>query len=215
MAEQVGGDDARHFDVAALAIQLRTMLSNDLPLSPRRCIFKVPNTLRRHNPKAYAPNAFSIGPFHYNEEHLQATQSIKLKYFNGFLSRITSDTEWRLRTLTEAISQIAEEARECYAGPINMSMEEFVKVLVLDGCFVIEFLRKVVNAGLREKDDPIFSVRSMFTCLCNDLILLQKSVQFFPVTSPGKKGTPGKLIERGFQKCPRWPDLMNGRRVMA
>lgn len=108
-------------DVDTLAADLKNMMSNNLSMSSRHCIFKVPNILRRHNPKAYEPNGFSIGPFHYNAPHLKATQKIKLKYLHGLISRFP-DPEKTLRDFTAAISEIREEARECYAEPIDMSI---------------------------------------------------------------------------------------------
>lgn len=84
MAEQAGGDDVR-IDVDALVTDLGNLMSHNLSMSSRRCIFRVPNILFRHNPNAYTPNPFSIGPFHYNKPHLNATQKIKLKYWHGLI----------------------------------------------------------------------------------------------------------------------------------
>ena len=68
------------------------------------------------------------------------------------------------------------EARECYAGTIGYSSDEFVKILVIDGCFIIELFRKIADEELQEVNDPIFSMACMPTVLLHDLILLENQV---------------------------------------
>ncbi|KAL5581330.1 hypothetical protein UlMin_013772 [Ulmus minor] len=134
--------------------------SSDLFMPSNCCIFKVPTILLRHNHKAYYPNAFSIGPFHYNKQPLmKATQKIKLKYL--------------------AVSDSKELARESYAGPIEIDNEEFIKVLVLDGCFIVELFRKHADETLRDRDDPIFTMSCLLQFLYHDLILLENQVPWF------------------------------------
>ncbi|PON93747.1 hypothetical protein TorRG33x02_104500 [Trema orientale] len=176
MEDQAEGGDVR-IDINALATDLENMMHDDLPVSSRCCIFRVPNVLSRHNPKAYAPNAFSIGPFHYNNPDMKATQKIKLKYMRDLISR-SPDTnpEKKLRDLTAAISEAREEARGCYRGSIGMSMDEFVKVLVLDGCFLIELFCKSSYNEFVAEDDPIFGVNCMSTFLLYDLLLLENQI---------------------------------------
>ena len=179
MAEQDGGNNVTNTtNVDAIATELESMMSNNLPILPRCCIFRVPNILRRHNPEAYAPTAFSIGPFHYGKPHLKATQNVKLKYLQSVLSRFPdANPKMILRNLTAAISGVGEAARACYAGDIGMtSMDDFVMVLVLDGCFLIELFRKTWSVALREEDDPIFTMSCMEAFLYHDLILLENQI---------------------------------------
>ena len=179
MEEATGRDDTA-IDVKALATDLKMMYSNNLTLSNKCCIFRVPNILSRHNPRAYAPNAFSIGPFHYNKPHLKATEKIKLKYLNGLISRF-QNPETVLTQLTKAISEVQNEARDCYAGPIDhmINMDEFVKILLLDGCFIIELFRKFTWKDLKEVDEPIFNVSCLLKFLYHDLILLENQIPWF------------------------------------
>ena len=61
MAEQDGGNNVTNTtNVDAIATELESMMSNNFPMSPRCCIFRIPNILRRYNLEAYAPTAFSI-----------------------------------------------------------------------------------------------------------------------------------------------------------
>ena len=93
----------------------------------------------------------------------------------GLISRSPFPEEM-LRILTNSVMELEKEARECYAGPIDYSPDEFVKILVIDGCFIIELLRKSADVELREENDPIFSMACMLQFLFHDLILLENQV---------------------------------------
>ncbi|GMN37832.1 hypothetical protein TIFTF001_042700 [Ficus carica] len=158
-----------------ITIELKKMTTTNLTMSPQRCIFKVPNILKRHNPKAYAPNAFSIGPYHYGEEHLQATQKIKLMYLDDLITGF-EDPDTVLETLVGAMREVQQKARDCYGDPFDhISADEFVKILVLDGCFLIQLFRKTADEKL-QKDDPVFTVSCMSQLLGHDLILLENQI---------------------------------------
>ncbi|GKV07944.1 hypothetical protein SLEP1_g19640 [Rubroshorea leprosula] len=146
-------------------------------ISAKACIFKIPSILRRHNEEAFIPNAFSIGPFHHDKHNPRDTQKIKLKYLEGLLTR-TGNRKTMLRQCISEIKTKEKEARECYAEEIDMSEEEFVEMLVLDGCFIIELLRKNAEEE-KDGDDPIFSMSCMIQFLYQDLILLENQIPWF------------------------------------
>ncbi|XP_062105472.1 UPF0481 protein At3g47200-like [Humulus lupulus] len=182
LASDVEEEDVRDYitiDVEAMATKLENMISDSVSMQPKcsPCIFRVPNMLSRQNPRAYAPNAFSIGPYHYNQPHLKATQQIKLRYLHELISRFPdTNPKSKLSELTTAISKLQKEARECYDGSIDMSMDEFIQVLVIDGCFFIEVFRKYNYGELIGIYDPIFSSNRMMILLYYDLILLENQV---------------------------------------
>ncbi|TXG54835.1 hypothetical protein EZV62_020091 [Acer yangbiense] len=172
--------------IESLASSLKKMLAeHNLSMPSKACIYEVPKILRRHNPQAYEPNAFSIGPFRNGQDQLKPTEKIKLKYLQGLLGRSGKSEELMLE-LIGAVSAIREEARQCYAGSsigtcINND-EEFVKILVLDGCFIIELFRKDADYADDHKvskapdDDPIFSMSCLLEFLKHDLILLENQI---------------------------------------
>jgi hypothetical protein len=128
-----------------------------------------------HNEKAYVPKAFSIGPFHHGHSNLADTEKIKKKYLHGLISRSHSP-ETMLRDLFNSVKEVQTEARECYSKPIDYSPDEFVKILVIDGCFIIELFRKKAARQRREDNDPIFTMSCMREFLYHDLILLENQV---------------------------------------
>ncbi|GLT66696.1 hypothetical protein SLA2020_390490 [Shorea laevis] len=102
------------------------------------CIFKIPKTLRRHNRTAYRPNAFSFGPLHYDKRGLKAAQAIKFRFLEETLLHGGHyDLGTKLAEAERAIYEKLEEARQCYAKKVKLKDELFVKILVLDGCFII------------------------------------------------------------------------------
>ncbi|KAJ6754429.1 PROTEIN putative (DUF247)-RELATED-RELATED [Salix purpurea] len=162
-------------DIDSLISSVERMMSQNLMVSDKCCIFRVPPILRRHSERAYTPNAFSIGPWHRNHPLMQSTEKIKLKYLKHLLSR-ESKSGVTLKELFESTREIEKEARSCYAGPIDVGAEDFVRLLVIDGCFLIELFRKDQDSGLREDDDPIFNMSCMLQYLHHDLILVENQI---------------------------------------
>ena len=154
---------------------IKAQMSRDPFMSPNCCIFKTPTILGELNEKAYVPDAFSIGPFHNSHPKFKETEKIKRKYLQGLISRSHVPDEM-LRNLINSIIDVEREARECYAWPIVCSTDEFVKMLVIDGCFIIELFRKEACTWLREDNDPIFSMSGMSQFLLHDLMLLENQV---------------------------------------
>ncbi|KAK6232388.1 Protein of unknown function DUF247 [Theobroma cacao] len=167
--------DGEHvaIDVPQLST-FRNMVSHNFVMyNDQLSIFRIPGILYRNNEKAYSPTGFSIGPWHCRERHLQATQVIKVNYLEGLILRLKDPN--LLGKLQEEIRQVEGEARKCYASPIDLCPEEFVNILVLDGCFIIELLLKYAGMVSKHKD-PIFTTSYMLQYLYHDLILLENQV---------------------------------------
>ncbi|GMY13115.1 UPF0481 protein At3g47200-like [Fagus crenata] len=171
----VNGADSVAINIEGLASSIeKDMASNDLVMSPKCCIFKTPTILYMHNEKAYVPEAFSIGPFHHGHPNLADTEKIKKKYLHGLIS-LSPSPKTKLRDLIKSVNEVQIEARECYSKPIGYSPDEFVEILVIDGCFIIELFRKVVEEVL-EDNDPVSTRPCMLQFLYHDLILLENQV---------------------------------------
>ena len=169
-------EDSAAIDIEGLVYySIKDQMSQDLFTSPNCCIFKTPTILLELNEKAYVPDAFSIGPFHHGRPKFEETEKIKIKYLKGLISRSPSP-ETMLRDLINSVKHVEREARECYAGPIVYSPDEFVKMLVIDGCFIIELFRKGDFRKFREDNDPILSKSCMREVLAHDFLLLENQV---------------------------------------
>ncbi|PON95321.1 hypothetical protein TorRG33x02_088430 [Trema orientale] len=177
-------------DIASIISYMKNQMVVDgsLTMSTGFSIFRIPAAVSRHNMRAYMPSAFSIGPFHHGNVLLKPAERIKWKYLLGLLARLSNpnpglitrlpnpDSDRALESLTEVICDVQREARREYAGSIGLSVSEFVKLLVLDGCFVIELFRKKAYPGLIHMDDPIFTVSRTLQFLYHDLILLENQI---------------------------------------
>ncbi|MBA0781638.1 hypothetical protein Gotri_002543 [Gossypium trilobum] len=163
-------------DVESLVASMENkMMGSQLRLSPDYCIFRTPTILARHSPNAYIPNCFAFGPFHRCQPNSKATEKIKVKYLRELLLR-SSNPEAMLRECLNSVKEIKGKARDCYAGYIDLAEEEFLEMLVVDGCFIVELFRKDADVVAKEDDDPIFSMSCMLQFLNHDLILLENQI---------------------------------------
>ncbi|XP_059440968.1 UPF0481 protein At3g47200-like [Corylus avellana] len=161
-------------DVKEIVSSIRGKLCQKSPI--QSCsIFRVPDKLRRHNEKAFEPELVSIGPFHHGKEKLQQMQQIKLWYLYCFLNRVPT-METTLNCFVEAIAKIEQEYRACYAGEVEFAENEFIEMMVVDGCFIIELIRKASKQVQRDEQDPVFNIPCLYWGLYNDLILLENQL---------------------------------------
>ncbi|PON95332.1 hypothetical protein TorRG33x02_088540 [Trema orientale] len=174
-------------DVEAITSNLETKLQGNLVLPSHCSIFRIPTILSRHIKISYEPNAFAIGPFHHDNPKLKPTERIKQKYLLDLISRLSNPNNPNssnpvnlnrklIENLTKAISDVENDAREYYAGPIDMKGEDFVEMLVLDGCFLIELFRKNAYPHLCNECDPIFTMSCLLQFLHHDLVLLENQI---------------------------------------
>ncbi|XP_058084083.1 UPF0481 protein At3g47200-like [Magnolia sinica] len=99
-------------------------------------IYKVPQKIRQEKEVAYEPQIVSIGPYHNGKEKLQAMEEHKWLYLHSFLSR---NTKYKLEHYLKAMSEWEDEARSCYYDNVDLQVgNEFVKMMVLDACFIVE-----------------------------------------------------------------------------
>ncbi|KAG7985882.1 hypothetical protein I3843_03G049600 [Carya illinoinensis] len=132
-------------------------------MPPKPSIFRTPTILSRHNPQAYISGAFSFSPFHHNNPnipYLERIEKIKDRYLKSLIARLHSP---------EII-----EARKCYAGPIGCTPDEFIRILITDGCFIIELFRKHTYTDLRER---LFAMT--MECDRPQRLLVQLATDFF------------------------------------
>ncbi|KAL4033908.1 hypothetical protein IC575_007026 [Cucumis melo] len=167
-----------------------------LPRINPKChiIYQVSKELREMNDKAYAPQFISIGPFHHRTRNdLIANEHYKLQGFNNFLHRINNYEQ--IESSKEFVKKChgwVKEAWNCYAEPINMNEEEFVLMMLVDACFILEFFILLIDdhygGDYLFEADQIFQIQDMvdfsfyrgvFFEILIDLIKLENQVPFF------------------------------------
>ncbi|PIN16817.1 hypothetical protein CDL12_10519 [Handroanthus impetiginosus] len=141
-------------------------------------IFRVPQSLVEINGRCYQPYVVSIGPYHHGDPRLRMIEEHKWRFLGSLLKRIESKG-LKLEDLLESVHPLESKARECYSANISFSTDEFIEILVLDGCFVIELFRKFGGVIRFEADDPLLSPSWVFSFFLRDLIRIENQIPFF------------------------------------
>nr|GME08620.1 UPF0481 protein At3g47200-like [Ipomoea batatas] len=159
---------------------LSEKIKNVKQLSSEACIFKVQELLRKTNPESYTPFTISIGPYHHGKPELRKMERSKELYTQSFLNRtqgVGVEDFWKkLKELEgRAMSYYGDEIEEEVSG------DEFVKMLLLDGCFIVEFVIRVSGLVTRQKPiiDPILMISGMVGNIVRDMLLLENQLPFF------------------------------------
>ncbi|KAB1214776.1 hypothetical protein CJ030_MR5G017519 [Morella rubra] len=169
------------------------------------CIYRIPHYLREGDDKAYVPQIVSIGPYHHGKRRLRQMDRHKWRALLHVLKRTNHD----IRLYLDAVKELEERARTCYEGLISLSSNEFVEMMVLDGCFVLELFQGAAEGFKRlgyPRNDPIFAMRGSMHSIQRDMIMLENQVPLFildrllgiQLGDPDQKGFVSKLTLHFF-----------------
>nr|GMD63057.1 UPF0481 protein At3g47200-like [Ipomoea batatas]GME05442.1 UPF0481 protein At3g47200-like [Ipomoea batatas] len=136
------------------------------------CILRVHEELRKVNEKAYLPEVVAIGPYHLREGSLKWMEKQKFRYLYLLLGR----SQVPLYKYVEVVSDLNPKLLEYYDDPIDTG--RLLEMVVLDGCFIVELVRKFSMPELREENDPIFKMYWVFSSLQRDLVLFENQIPF-------------------------------------
>ncbi|KAI6682388.1 hypothetical protein NL676_036269 [Syzygium grande] len=160
-------------------------------------IFRVPEHIREVDEKAYNPRVVAIGPFHRDRPELRAMETQKLRLYERLMKQIGDEA--RDVGLQTAIKKLEGRARRCYSEEFDdVSSEEFVQMMLLDGCFIVELMRLYhkSNEYGEHLEEPIFATRWMLPNITRDLLMLENQLPFFvlqeiyKLTTFSEKETP-------------------------
>ncbi|WJZ89869.1 hypothetical protein VitviT2T_009056 [Vitis vinifera] len=75
-------------------------------------------------------------------------------------------------------------AKDCYSNLVPMLGHDFVEMMLLDGCFVVELLRLLGESeDSIDEEDPIFTRPWLIPPLIRDLLKLENQLLFFILDS--------------------------------
>ncbi|PSS35643.1 UPF0481 protein [Actinidia chinensis var. chinensis] len=172
MAQESSSSSA---DPSLLPLSLQRMLKELTPPPPpsRTFIHRVPPELRIGNEHHYTPTTVSIGPFHAASPRLNYAQQLKSQALNHFLDFNPSQRKTTLESLNHFLREIEAKARGFYAEAINLSSDDFVNMMLLDGCFILALLTD-------DYEIPVDTERELFLHrILQDLLLLENQLPFF------------------------------------
>ena len=147
------------------------------------CIYKVPPNMRLVK-KAYEPSIVSIGPYHHGEPRLQAMEELKWRYFHRLFNP-KQQHGVELEPVMEAMEKLEEKAQSCYSDEVKLSKGQFAKMMLIDGCFIIELFKELnqkqnfTQQKLDIDEERSLIKRWMLPTLRRDLIMLENQLPLF------------------------------------
>ncbi|MCD7457334.1 hypothetical protein HAX54_034884 [Datura stramonium] len=159
-------------------------------------IFRVTVGLSESNPDAYKPMLVSIGPYHNKNSKLHSMEKYKLMYLQRFLRR---KEEIDVLSCIKELEQLKDEALRYYEDIENLDSDilvNFSKMMLLDGCFVVEYIRESCEK-FPKGEDMIIKRGCIRNQVRRDLLLMENQLPFFILT---KLHDMSKKVEISFIK---------------
>lgn len=197
MSSNLGEEEEAHEDHQSIQIwqvnrERLALMQEKISISPKilsksagrsSCsIFRVPQSLIDINGSSYRPHIVSIGPYHHGETQLEMIQEHKWRFLSSLLKRM-QNKGLGLEDFLKAVQPFEIKARDCYSQVIKFNSDEFIEMLVLDGCFIIELFRKFGGIVPFEADDPLINMSWIYPFFLRDLIRLENQIPFFILQS--------------------------------
>ncbi|XP_052195363.1 UPF0481 protein At3g47200-like [Diospyros lotus] len=139
------------------------------------------------------PTSVAIGPRYRGERELQEMEKQKLKYLKQLLERLRENTVDKYVVEIRGLEQRAWEFLHLDDQTTSFSRDEFVEMLLLDGCCIIELFRRYKNKDKQQEEDHDLIMAkdevqaSLRRELRRDLILLDNQIPFFIIDHLFKK----------------------------
>uniref|UniRef100_A0A0E0EUE6 Uncharacterized protein n=1 Tax=Oryza meridionalis TaxID=40149 RepID=A0A0E0EUE6_9ORYZ len=149
-------------------------------------IVRLPSHVHALNKSLYEPRVVSVGPYHLGSGSTRAMQGHKWRFLRDFLLRNAGDGDGgggcggHLEAFLREARAVEARARRCYGEPLEMGSDEFVQMLVLDGCFVLEFLLKWSESESDVAELDAYT-RWVWIYVYYDLLLVENQIPFFVV----------------------------------
>ncbi|XP_022722251.1 UPF0481 protein At3g47200-like [Durio zibethinus] len=123
-------------------INVNRKIASLFPIQPEHCICKVPYYLRNVDNEAYEPHQCAIGPYHSGKVHLKAMEELKYWY----LQKLLEEKEYiNVSIYIMAMRNLERKARNCYKDPVRLESDDFVQMMLLDGCFILLEMIEIVH----------------------------------------------------------------------
>ncbi|KAI3771321.1 hypothetical protein L6452_02483 [Arctium lappa] len=145
-----------------------------LSLQKPPVIFMIPSSVRDQKPDLFKPQVVSIGPFHREDKILQEFEEQKTTHLHHLLECLNIQAEIVLDECLQKVNASIPKIRACYGGGISCKDDELEKMMVMDACFILDFL------FLSEEHRRFTSRNAILThSIFRDLVLLDNQIPFF------------------------------------
>ncbi|XP_078161567.1 UPF0481 protein At3g47200-like [Carex rostrata] len=160
--------------VTSLQCQLDTLWGN-ANKAENFTIFRTPHYISQSKKKLFEPSVISIGPFHRGQPHLQALEEQKRRFLRDLLSRGDNIS---LDLCISEMKLLETRTRRCYSEMLDdLNSHEFVEMMLLDGCFLLEYCLKSIDGNW----NPILEIGWKSNFIKSDLVLQDNQIPFFIV----------------------------------
>ncbi|RHN46416.1 hypothetical protein MtrunA17_Chr7g0241971 [Medicago truncatula] len=155
------------------------------------------------NEEAYVPRVVSMGPRYKGREELVHMEEIKLRCMLALIDRVEKNDVKPgdiLEKCSKVIWDLNDQIRASYVEDISLEVYELVKIMLVDGCFLLELL---ITKEL-ELDSQLSSQLNFTPCLFapqvlkNDDVLLQAAGVSIQLAE--NNGVTGLDFEFQFEK---------------
>ncbi|XP_078160142.1 UPF0481 protein At3g47200-like [Carex rostrata] len=137
-------------------------------------VFRAPCNIRQSKRNLFEPFVVSIGPFHRGNTSVRAMEEKKWRFLRDFLSR---GDHINLDLCISEMKLLEERTRRCYSETVALDSDGFVEMMLLDGCFVLEYFLKWYEGN----SNSVFEVGWNCAFILSDLLLLENQIPFFVV----------------------------------
>ncbi|XP_078169453.1 putative UPF0481 protein At3g02645 [Carex rostrata] len=147
----------------------------NLPEKANECrsitIFHLPMFIREKNKDMHEPKLVSIGPYYHNTGPLRTMEEHKWWCLRDFMETHCIN----LPDCIQKIGALEAVARQCYSETLSLGRDEFVQMLILDACFILEFIRKHYGTV----PDSFFDIKRNQETILLDILLVENQIPFF------------------------------------
>ncbi|KAF5449162.1 hypothetical protein F2P56_029639 [Juglans regia] len=146
----------------------------------KHSIYEVPAWVKDLNKKAYMPQTVSFGPYHHREAPLQRMEEHKHRALLRFFRRCGKPVQ----SFVDALTKVVQDLKDSYE-PLDPKWEKdthgLLKMMTLDGCFMLEILLASTANQLEDDDskDPIFSKHGKLYIMPHirrDMLMLENQI---------------------------------------
>ncbi|CAL4963425.1 unnamed protein product [Urochloa decumbens] len=98
---------------------------------------RVPKHIKLANKLLYEPKVLSVGPYYHGNTTLHFMERLKWDCLDYVLKQ---NTRKKLEDYLTVLESVERKARSCYSEEATMESNMFLRMLLLDGCFIIVYL---------------------------------------------------------------------------
>ncbi|CAA6658588.1 unnamed protein product [Spirodela intermedia] len=148
---------------------------DDLP--HKHFSYRVRTRVRDEDPGAYSPKVLPLGPFHRGNPSFKKMEKLKRKFTSNLLNRS------HLNSIDEYVAAMRgaeERVRSWYPEVHDIDSNEFVEMMVFDGCFLIELFLKFYRTNEMHQLRQIFFQEGItIDVVRNDCLMIENQIPFF------------------------------------